>query len=123
MAETKQVRLGQLGENVAVLYLKGRGYRIVERNCRKKWGEIDIVAVAPDHTLVFAEVKTVSGMSSDIRGEDQMTASKINKFRRAAEIYASEHDELLAGQRGWRLDLIAIGVQKGTAAIRHYLNI
>ena len=120
---TKQGELGQLGEDVAARYLKRQNYQILERNCRKKWGEIDIVAVASDHTLVFVEVKTVSGTNPSIRGEDQMTVSKMNNFRRTAEMYANEHNELLTGRRMWRLDLIAIEVQGGTATIRHYSNI
>lgn len=50
-------RTGQKGEALAAAHLAGAGYRIVERNYRCRFGEIDIVAWEGD-TLVFAEVKS-----------------------------------------------------------------
>src|SRR5689334_22052147 len=49
-------RVGAQGEEVAVDYLTGLRYRIVERNFRCKGGEVDIVA-RDGKTLVFVEVK------------------------------------------------------------------
>lgn len=49
--------LGEQGESIAVCYLKGRKYVIVERNFRCKCGEIDIIA-RDGKTIVFVEVKT-----------------------------------------------------------------
>jgi putative endonuclease len=49
--------LGDLGERLACEHLERRGYRIVERNYRTRWGEIDVIA-ADRATLVFCEVKT-----------------------------------------------------------------
>jgi putative endonuclease len=48
---------GNIGEDAAVDYLLNNGYTVEARNFRTKRGEIDIVAVAPDGTLVFVEVK------------------------------------------------------------------
>ncbi len=39
----KHLKIGRIGENIACKYLKDKGYAIVERNFRRKWGEIDIV--------------------------------------------------------------------------------
>jgi putative endonuclease len=49
--------LGTEGEEIAVRYLKRRGYRILERNYRIRLGEIDIIA-EQGTDLVFVEVKT-----------------------------------------------------------------
>ncbi len=49
--------LGALGERLAERYLSDLGCRIVERNFRTRYGELDIVA-ADDRCLVFCEVKT-----------------------------------------------------------------
>ena len=49
--------LGRLGEQLAAEHLVRRGFQIVERNYRTRWGELDIVAF-DGHTLAFCEVKT-----------------------------------------------------------------
>jgi putative endonuclease len=49
--------LGGRGEDMAVRFLKGKGYRIIGRNFRCPAGEIDIIA-RDGGTLVFVEVKT-----------------------------------------------------------------
>ncbi len=49
--------LGRLGEQLAVDHLRHRGFEIVERNYRTRWGELDIVAF-DGRTLAFCEVKT-----------------------------------------------------------------
>lgn len=50
-------RLGALGERLASEHLVRRGFQILERNYRTRWGELDIVAFN-GHTLAFCEVKT-----------------------------------------------------------------
>jgi putative endonuclease len=49
--------LGRLGEQLAAEHLVRRGFQIVERNYRTRWGELDIVAF-DGRTLAFCEVKT-----------------------------------------------------------------
>ena len=49
--------LGRLGEQLAAEHLIRRGFRIIERNYRTRWGELDIVAF-DGRTLAFCEVKT-----------------------------------------------------------------
>jgi putative endonuclease len=48
--------LGAAGEQLAAEHLSRRGFRIVERNYRTRWGELDIVGF-DGRTLVFCEVK------------------------------------------------------------------
>ncbi len=50
-------RLGVAGEQLAAEHLSRRGFRIVERNYRTRWGELDIVAY-DGRTLAFCEVKS-----------------------------------------------------------------
>jgi putative endonuclease len=49
-------RIGRRGEDLAAEHLSRRGFEIVERNYRTRWGELDIVA-SDGRTIVFCEVK------------------------------------------------------------------
>jgi putative endonuclease len=53
---------GKAGEDLAVRYLKRKGYKVLERNYTCPVGEIDIVA-KDKKTIVFVEVKTRRSMS------------------------------------------------------------
>jgi len=52
----KSQRFGRKNEQLAIDFLKRRGYRIIERNFRTPVGEVDIIAAEGD-TIVFVEVK------------------------------------------------------------------
>jgi putative endonuclease len=49
--------LGSAGEQLAAEHLERLGYRILERNYRTRWGELDLIA-HDGRTLAFVEVKT-----------------------------------------------------------------
>src|SRR2546423_3834786 len=57
MTGAHRPELGRLGEQLAAEHLVRRGFRIVERNYRTRWGELDIIAF-DGTTLAFCEVKT-----------------------------------------------------------------
>ncbi|MCL4404335.1 YraN family protein [Patescibacteria group bacterium] len=114
--------LGREGEEFAAGYLKRQGYWIQERNWKRPFGELDIVAIAPDKTLVFIEVKTTRPGSFE--PEEEMTSEKIKKFRRAAALFAGARSDLVDDEHGWRLDAIAVEKRgDGSFAVRHYENI
>ncbi|MDI6734554.1 MAG: YraN family protein [Patescibacteria group bacterium] len=116
--------LGKIGEDKACEYLVGKRFLIIERNFKRPWGELDIVAKAPDKTLVFVEVKTVTENNfQGISAEDQMTASKIKKFKKAAELYAGYRQDLIDDKKGWRLDVVALTKTANNFQINHYENI
>jgi putative endonuclease len=48
--------VGRLGEDLAAEHLCRRGFEILERNYRTRWGELDIVAF-DGRTIAFCEVK------------------------------------------------------------------
>ena len=58
----RRKRLGVVGEDYACLYLQKLGYKIIDRNVRFKFGEIDIVAKDEKH-ICFIEVKTRSNLN------------------------------------------------------------
>lgn len=94
-----------LGENAACSYLTRKGYKIIERNFRKGYGEIDIIALY-SNTLIFVEVKT---RSSDKYGTpfESIAPWKLKSLLHAARFYKYIlHPEL---PEDLRID--AIGVQ------------
>lgn len=58
-SKTEKQKVGEMGENVACRFLVKHGYKIIEQNYWKKWGEIDVIAKKKG-VLHFIEVKTVS---------------------------------------------------------------
>jgi putative endonuclease len=116
--------LGKEGETYACGILVKRGYTIIERNVSLRIGEIDIIARAPDKTLVFVEVKTINGFSSEgFHPEDHMTAKKIKNFRASASLYANARKDRVKNDAGFRLDLIALSKVGNDFVVRHYENV
>jgi len=120
---------GKLGEDLACRYLVDKGYKIIERNYRKPWGELDIVTWAPDRTLVFIEVKTIVSYNIKdvdnllITPEEQLTASKLSKLKRTASLYAGEFSDKISDDKGWRIDLLALTITQKNCHMKHYENI
>jgi putative endonuclease len=92
--------LGRDGEQAAVSYLEGCGFRILDRNWRCADGEIDIVAVER-HTFVVCEVKTRSGTRYGTPLE-AVGRAKRARLRRLAVRWLTAH--------GVRFDQIRIDV-------------
>ena len=80
-------RTGVLGEELAEIMLLEKGYTILVRNFRCRYGEIDIIA-AKNGVLAFVEVKTRL-FGSCGRGSESVTAAKRQKIRRCALCYIS----------------------------------
>jgi putative endonuclease len=55
--------VGRIGERLAAEHLVARGYQILERNFRTRFGELDLIARG-EGCLVFCEVKTRVGRGS-----------------------------------------------------------
>ena len=82
--------IGKTGENAAVSHLKKKGYKILARNYRKSYGEIDIIA-SKDENIAFVEVKT---RKSDDYGtpSEFVTLKKQKKIIKTAYTYIQEND-------------------------------
>jgi Holliday junction resolvase-like predicted endonuclease len=113
MAKTLKRQLGDKGEDIVCKYLERKGYKILERNYWKPWGEIDIVA-EKSLRLSFIEVKSVSrnlsrvtspfhGSRETYRPEDNMHPAKVRRLHRAIQTYLLEHK--VPKHRPWQLDL------------------
>jgi putative endonuclease len=118
MAKTKKREIGDIGERVACKYLELKGFRIVERNYLRKWGEIDIVAEKLG-ILRFVEVKTVSREmgsrgtgESYFRPEDNVHPAKIKRLHRAIQTYLI--DNKIGEQKEWCLDVVCVYLNQTT---------
>jgi len=131
MAE--HIKTGQIGEELVCGYIKKKGYKLIEKNYREKWGEIDIIAINTKKTLCFIEVKTLKissesiGDNSEIMGispEDNLTKSKLTKLIKVCEFYANNNQDLI--KRGWQIDLAAVYLNRDNfkkCEIKYYENI
>jgi putative endonuclease len=54
---TRRQRIGQAAEDIAADFLRAKGLEILERNYRRRLGELDLIARERD-VLVIAEVRT-----------------------------------------------------------------
>lgn len=112
-------QLGQYGEQLAVEFLKNNDYDIKYRNYyAKRWGEIDIVAINNDQTIVI-EVKTRRSPSVDV-------LSSIHQHKLAAlvrTIYGLIQKDSSLPQ-SIRIDVICIVFHDSSKPqIRHYQNV
>ena len=102
-----RTQLGALGEALAVKHLSALGLRIVARNWRCRYGELDVIAAEADRTLVFVEVKTRSG--DGFGGLAQaVTPQKVRRLRRLAGLWLAEQE-----QRWPAIRIDVIGVRIG----------
>ncbi len=113
---------GNIGEDIACLFLMKQGFRLLERNYLRPWGEIDIVAIrnessrgtrGANEVLHFVEVKSVSceiqerNVSHEtIRPEENMTEGKMHRLSRVIKTYLS--DKKLSYETPFQVDLITV---------------
>ncbi len=108
------------GEELATKFLKKKGYKIIERNFRKGYGEIDIIAIQ-GRTLVFIEVKTRTG---NLYGSplEQISYFKLKSLIKTAQFYKLLNPKL---PDDLRIDAIAIilDYSNNPVKIEHIENI
>lgn len=113
----KRKHIGRQGEEIAVAYLIGKGYEVIERNWRCAVGELDIIARNED-SLVFVEVRTRRGARFG-SAEESITPVKQ---RRLVELAHSYLQKTTPSQPSWRIDVIAVQLGPGLPRINHLEN-
>jgi putative endonuclease len=112
--------LGQAGEDAAAEYLRSLGYVILDRSVLTRQGEADLVARAPDDTIVIVEVKSrrVNPAHPHPPAEASVTQDKRAKLTRIARHLA--HANHWPAQRV-RVDIVGIDFLHGDRTeIRHH---
>ncbi|RLA83558.1 MAG: YraN family protein [Deltaproteobacteria bacterium] len=100
----KAHRLGKKGEDLATEFLKKSGYRILKRNYRCPFGEVDIIA-EDGGVLAFVEVKA---RSSDSYGSpaEAVDWRKRDRVARVASHYLQRRG--LEGKVPVRFDVVCL---------------
>src|SRR5262245_16317315 len=112
MSADARQSLGKIGEDLACAELGRRGYAILERRYRSRYGEIDIIA-RHDDTIVFVEVKARAGRAFG----DAAAAITRGKQRRVIDMAV----EFLARRRlahcPCRFDVVTVDVDEASPRI------
>ena len=111
-------QLGIAGERYAAAWLERQGCTVLDRNWRSRYGELDVVALSPERTVLFVEVKTRRGIRYGVP-QEAGTARKQANLRRAGVqwLLAAEHR---LSHNGIRFDVISIVVPAGgKPVVRH----
>ena len=115
---TEKRKTGDLGEDIACKFLMKQGYKIIERNYLKKYGEIDVIATH-DCKCHFFEVKTVHNVIRETtdayRPEDNVHSLKIKRLGRVIQAYLFSHR--IFG-REWQFNVITVYLNHKTRRAR-----
>lgn len=108
--------LGRVGEGLALEHLERLGFRMIARNYRTRFGEIDLI-VADDATIVFVEVKV---RRVDARAGSALEAVSPRKQRQVRSIASAWLAESEARPRAsdLRFDVVAVTADRAGRMVR-----
>ena len=109
----QKARIGVLGENIACDFLFKKRFKIVQRNFKARYGELDIIAIHKK-TLVFIEVKTRTSLRFGTP-EEAITPRKLHELVQTAQYYVILHPELPTLMR---IDVIGIMMDEITEEVQ-----
>jgi putative endonuclease len=114
--KTDKQRLGSVGEDMAVEYLKNKGYKIIERNFQHNQYELDIICQEKNE-LVIVEVKSVRvpGYGS---AESRISRKKQSFIFKGSYAYLDRRSRF-AGM-DVRFDVVCVALHCYPAQINHY---
>ncbi|NPA40319.1 MAG: YraN family protein [Thermodesulfobacteria bacterium] len=106
---------GNYGEKLAESYLRKKGFEIIERNYRLKFGEVDLIA-KKKKLLVFVEVKS-DFSNKEFGAEEKVDFKKQQKILRVARYYILKNPNLMKKIEEIRFDVIVV---KNDEEVVHY---
>jgi len=101
--KTFRQTLGGKGENLALQFLRRKGYKIIIRNFSCRLGEIDIIA-RQGETTVFIEVKTRSSCEFGLP-QEAIKREKIKHLLRCAQFYIKKYAD---PEGDFRFDVVSV---------------
>lgn len=118
--------IGKLGEDIACKYLIKKGFFIVCRNYRKRWGELDIIADKDNH-IHFIEVKSVCVSSFNNKNyhnpEENVDGWKIKQIRKMIWTYFDENNKGLEKEFYFHVICVYINMFRRFAKVNVIENI
>jgi len=117
MANDARQQLGKRGEDLACAELARRGYAVLARRYRTRFGEIDIIA-RDDGVTVFVEVKTRTGDEFG-SGAEAVTAWKQRRITQMAVDYLSRYG---LHDTPCRFDVVVVDLTGETARVEVYAH-
>jgi len=114
-----RARLGRWSEKRCERFLHGKGFKTLTRNYRCKAGELDLVMVDTDGSIVFVEVRSRTDKML-VEPEATITSTKRSHVSLAARFFLAEHK---IEDRPLRFDVITLVLgRSGPPQIQHYPN-
>ena len=122
--KTEKQKIGNLGEDLACRFLVSKDFRVIERNYRKKWGEIDVIAVK-DGVLHFVEVKAMAALHNNGGHRPEDNVHKWKKLRLSRAIRTYLLDRHVSDETEFEIDVLALVLDFETkkAKIRFVQNV
>ncbi|MCA1683367.1 MAG: YraN family protein [Actinobacteria bacterium] len=115
MAIDLRHHLGRVGERLALEHLQRLGYRLVTRNHRTRFGELDLI-VCDDDTIVFVEVK--ARRADAVAGAmESVPPRKRRQVRSMAAAWLAETADRPRA-RDLRFDVIGVTVDRDGRLVR-----
>ncbi len=105
--------VGKGGEEIAAQFLIRKGFKVIEKNYRRKWGEIDIIA-EKGNIVRFVEVKAVSRERPHYRPEELLHPTKLRKVARTAALYMESKGD----NREYQIDAVTVHLNYETRKAR-----
>ncbi|MGV0643248.1 YraN family protein [Mycolicibacterium sp. XJ879] len=117
MISFTRAEIGALGEQLAVDHLRSLGLRVLDRNWRCRYGELDVIAADDAARIaIFVEVKT---RTTDRFGgvAEAVTPKKVQRLRRLVGLWLAAHDGRWSQVR---IDVVGVRIgRRRTPEITH----
>ena len=120
--KTQQQIVGEKGEEIAVKHLVKQNYEILDKNYRKKWGELDVVA-KKENVIHFFEVKAEKVSSLGVlhmkhlpNPEENVHYYKRQRLARAVQTWLLDHH--VSQETIWQVDVMAVFLDFNKKAAR-----
>lgn len=111
---------GNSAEQATCDWLRGNGFRILDRNWRRPWGELDIVAERSGD-IHFVEVKASKELRAGFEPFVRAGYAKMTKVQRTARSWLAAHN--FGPDTAWQIDVISVIMKPDGPAFEHFENI